>query len=92
MDPATSKGSGEMLDHVDKRVYENLSHLVEGVATDSGAGCSLGDRVSVCGEDRNSEETCSNDLRLNEELKERPLEDKGQNQNVGADPRKTNDE
>ncbi|CAJ2677368.1 unnamed protein product [Trifolium pratense] len=92
MDPATSKGSGEMLDHVDKRVYENLSHLVEGVATDAGAGCSLGDRVSVCGEDRNSEETCSNDLGLNEELKERSLEDKGQNQNVGVDPRKNNDE
>ncbi|XP_045821079.1 uncharacterized protein LOC123914118 isoform X1 [Trifolium pratense] len=92
MDPATSKGSGEMLDHVDKRVYENLSHLDEGVATDAGAGCSLGDRVSVCGEDRNSEETCSNDLGLNEELKERSLEDKGQNQNVGVDPRKSNDE
>jgi hypothetical protein len=86
MDPTTSKGSGEMLDHVDKGVYENLSHLVEGVATDSGAGCSLG------GEDRNSEETCSNDLGLNEELKERSLEDKGQNQNVGVDPRKMNDE
>lgn len=45
MDQGTSKGSGEMLDHVDKGIDENFSHLVEGVATDSGAGHSLGDRV-----------------------------------------------
>jgi hypothetical protein len=38
MDQATNKGSGEMLDHVDKGIYDDLSHLVEGVATDAGAG------------------------------------------------------
>jgi len=30
MDQATNKGSGEMLDHVHKGAYDDLSHLVEG--------------------------------------------------------------
>ncbi|XP_004504291.1 uncharacterized protein [Cicer arietinum] len=89
MDEATSKGSGEMLDHVDKGVYENLNHLVEGAATDVGTRHSLGDRVGLCGEDGTSEEMC-NDLGFNEELKERVLEVKGRN--IGGDPQKINDE
>lgn len=90
MDQGTSKGSGEMLDHVDKGVDKNLINLVEGVATDAGAaGHSLGVRVSVCGEDRNSEETC-NDLVLNEELEEKALEVRSQN--IGGDPEKIDNE
>ncbi|CAL5214174.1 unnamed protein product [Lathyrus oleraceus] len=81
MDQATSKGSSEMLDHADEGVNENSSHLVEGVAIDAGAGHSLGGRASVC-----------DDLGLNEELKERALEVKGQNENVGGDPGKIDDD
>ncbi|XP_020202520.1 uncharacterized protein LOC109788248 isoform X2 [Cajanus cajan] len=73
MDQAKSKGSGEILDHVDERVDENLNQMVEGNAIDAGDGHSLGDRVSVIGEDVTSEEMC-NDLGLNRELKKGPQE------------------
>ncbi|CAI8618672.1 unnamed protein product [Vicia faba] len=67
-------------------------YLLEGInwCHGSGAGHSLGGRVSSCGEDRNSEELC-NDLGLNEELNERPLEVKDRNPNFGGDPGKIND-
>ena len=87
MDQTRSKGSGEVLDHVDERVDENLSHLVERVATDAGDGCGLGDRVNVIGEDGTSEEICS-DLGLNKELEEEPQEVKGHGM---GDPQKIND-
>ena len=51
MDQAISKGSGEILNHVDERVDEDLNQLVEGKAIDAGAGHSLGEGVSVSGED-----------------------------------------
>ncbi|XP_061356424.1 uncharacterized protein LOC133300852 [Gastrolobium bilobum] len=87
MDQTRSKGSGEVLDHVDEGVDENLGHLVEGVAIDAGAGHSLGYRVSINGEDRTSEVMC-NDLGLNKELKEGSQEVKGQDM---GDPQKIND-
>ncbi|KAK7318821.1 hypothetical protein RJT34_03528 [Clitoria ternatea] len=62
MDQARSKGTCEILDHVD-----------EGNAIDAGTGCGLGDRVCLSGEGETSEEVC-NDLGLNREPKERPKE------------------
>ncbi|KAE9601193.1 putative E3 ubiquitin-protein ligase MARCH [Lupinus albus] len=66
-----SKGSSEVIDHVDEGVDENLSHLIEGVVTDDAVdGGKLGERDSVIsGEDRTSEKMC-NDSRLNNEVKE----------------------
>ncbi|KAJ1426140.1 Zinc finger, RING-CH-type [Sesbania bispinosa] len=87
MDQSRSKGSGEILDRVDEGVDANLSHLVEKVAIDAGAGRSLGDRVSVSGEDGTSEEM-GNGLGLNKELKERLEEFKDQDM---GDPQKIND-
>lgn len=82
MDQATSKGSSEMLDHVDKGVVnEDLNHLVEGVGTDAGAGNSLCDSVS--GENGTSSEMC-NDKELKEGTEEVKGEDKG-------DPPQNND-
>ncbi|OIW17959.1 hypothetical protein TanjilG_17795 [Lupinus angustifolius] len=70
MDQVRGKGSGEVMDHVDEGVDENLSHLVEGVVTyDAVAGGRLGERDSVSGEDRTSEKM-SNDSRLNNDVKE----------------------
>ena len=45
MDQAKSKGSGEILDHVDERVDEDFNQLVEGNAIDAGGGHSLGEGV-----------------------------------------------
>ncbi|XP_040874047.1 uncharacterized protein [Glycine max] len=87
MDQAISKGSGEILNHVDERVDEDLNQLVEGKAIDAGAGHSLGEGVSVSGEDGTSEEMC-NDLRLKKELKEGPQEVNDQNM---GDPQEIND-
>ncbi|TKY60053.1 queuine tRNA-ribosyltransferase subunit QTRTD1 [Spatholobus suberectus] len=87
MDQARSKGSGEILDHVDERVDEDLNQLVEGNAIDAGAGHTLGDRDSVSGEDGASEEMC-NDLGLNRELKEGPQEVNDQEM---GDPQEIND-
>ncbi|KAK7400168.1 hypothetical protein VNO78_11368 [Psophocarpus tetragonolobus] len=84
---AKSKGSGDILDHVDERVYEDLNQLVEGNAIDAEAGHSLGDRVSISVEDGASQEMC-NDLGLNKELKEGPEE--LNDQDIG-DPQEIND-
>ncbi|XP_027347638.1 uncharacterized protein LOC113859021 [Abrus precatorius] len=84
MDQARSKDSGEILDHVDERKDEDLNQLN---AIDAGAGHSLGERVSVSGEGGTSEVMCD-DLELNKELKEGPLEDKGQDM---GDPQEIND-
>ena len=51
MDQAKSKGSGEILDHVDERVDEDFNQLVEGNAIDAGGGHSLGEGVNVSGEE-----------------------------------------
>ncbi|XP_047179280.1 uncharacterized protein LOC124846109 isoform X1 [Vigna umbellata] len=69
MDLAKSKGSGEVLDHVDERVGEDLNQLVEGNAIDAGGGHRLDERVSVSGEDETTDQMC-NGLGLNVELKE----------------------
>jgi len=87
MDLAKSNGSGEVLDHVDERVGEDLNQLVEGNAIDAGGGHSLGERVSVSGEDGTPEEAC-NGLGLNGELKEGLQE--VNDQNLG-DPQEIND-
>ncbi|KAG5029511.1 hypothetical protein AAZX31_05G148500 [Glycine max] len=87
MDQAKSKGSGEILDHVDERVDEDFNQLVEGNAIDAGGGHSLGEGVNVSGEDGTSEEMC-NDLRLNRELKEGSQEVNDQNM---GDPQEIND-
>ncbi|RDX99762.1 hypothetical protein CR513_17141, partial [Mucuna pruriens] len=78
MDQAKSKGSGEILDHVDEKVDGDLNQLVEGNAIDAGAA------ESVSGEDWTSEEMC-NDLGLNRELKEGPQvndQDMGDSQEI----------
>ncbi|CAJ1938671.1 unnamed protein product [Sphenostylis stenocarpa] len=87
MDQAKSIDSGEVLDHADERVGENLNHSVEGNTIDAGVRHSLGERVNVSGEDGASQEMC-NDLGLNGELKEGPQEVNDHNM---GDPQEIND-